>query len=174
MTKNRPGSGSASVDDGTLGKYNFRNLPKDKMHDIAMKSVETRRKNKAEKLQLQKCMSALLDKNVSTQEEKRILKKMGISEPDMTNKVLLMSVLFRKGLTGDVPAIKEIIGMMDKLDMYSETGSLQGDVIINLVPVGQSFNLSETQKKEIEEAQQEKWMYEDEENDEWGEEIYKG
>ena len=58
-----------------------------------------------------------------------------------------------KGLTGDVSAIRETIGMMDKLDMFEQSGELTNNVVINLVPVGSSYVPGEREAEEIKEVE---------------------
>lgn len=141
---------------------------------IVRKSVEARKKKKYENMQLQKCMSALLSNGVVDKDQKKVLKSVGFDEKDFCNNgALLMTVLFKKGLSGDVSAIGKIVEMMDKLDLYHDTGSLQGDVTINLVPTGVLFEMSEKQKQEIEKATEEKWINEDAML-EWGDDVYEG
>ena len=79
----------------------------------------------------------------------KVLRDFGFDDEDLTNKTILMVALFQKGLTGDVSAIREIITMMDKLDMFENTGELTNNVVINLLPVGESFTPSTEVEQEI-------------------------
>ena len=99
-----------------------------------------------------------------------LLKEMGFEDADLTNKTLLMVALFKKGLTGDVGAIKEITKMMDELDLYNETGQQRHEVTINLVAQGDVYVPSESDEKEIWDTQNtEDWMMDEEE---WGTDTY--
>lgn len=158
---------------------------------IARKGVRTRMKNQYEKLHLQRCMKTLLTMDVPEQQHVEILKKFGYSESaDLNNATLLMVALFRKGLSGDVSAIREITEMMDKLDIYNETKRVQQEVNIFIQPVGKAYVPNERDEEEIRKAElDESWMedqtseWDVDENmeevpedmgDEWGDEIYNG
>lgn len=116
---------------------------------IARKGVEARKKKKEEKMQLQRCMRALLMMKTKKPAQMKVLRDFGFDDEDLTNKTILMVALFQKGLTGDVSAIREIITMMDKLDMFENTGELTNNVVINLLPVGDTFTPSPEVEQEI-------------------------
>lgn len=122
---------------------------------IARKGVEARRKKKEEKLMLQNCMKALLKMKVNSRKREELLKSYGFTDTDMNNKTLLMVALFQKGIRGDVQATKEIIAMMDKLDLFEQSGQLQQTVNINLVSCGEDFQMSEEDEQELERIQNE-------------------
>lgn len=165
---------------------------KEERREIAKKSVATRMKNNHEKVMLQKCMRSLLEMDVRKPEYKEVLISHGFKPEDFTNKTLLMVALFRKGMTGDVAAIREIVDMMDKLDIYNETKRVQGQVNITIHSVESPYVPSEKEEQEIEEIENpknngeentewdidhssEKWeMQTSEEQEEWGKEIYTG
>lgn len=154
--------------------HNLSHRPLEERKMIARKSAEVRARKKYEKMALQKCMSTLLSNRVVGKEERKVLASVGFDDKAVQdNGALLMTVLFKKGLSGDVTAIREIVGMMEKLEYFQETGSLQNDVTINLVSVGDDFRVSEEQKKEIEQAQEESFM-QDDDLEEWGNDIFNG
>jgi hypothetical protein len=149
----------------TLAKYNLRNKSEAERKEIAMKSVETRRKNRQRKMDLQQCMKTLLNLRISSDKQKQALKQIGFEDEELTNKTLLMTALFKKGISGNVEAIKEIVDMMDKLDLFEDTGKVTGDVTINLIPIGSNSTSSEDDSWDEEE---------NEDDDDWGNEIYIG
>uniref|UniRef100_UPI003AF070FC hypothetical protein n=1 Tax=Holdemanella sp. TaxID=1971762 RepID=UPI003AF070FC len=87
----------------------------------------------------------------------------------------LMVALFKKGLTGDVAAIKEIVSMMDKLDMFKQTGKVQNEVTINLITQGDVYEPSAKDDEEIWNAENgTDWLEEESEEEEWGNDVYDG
>lgn len=170
----RKGRVPQSFKDGKIDKYNFKNLSKEQMQKVVQKSVESRKKKKQEKMFLQKCMREILTLNVASNKQKEILRSMGIEDEELTNKTLLMMALFKKGVTGDVGAIKEIVDMIDKLDLFEDSGKLtQNNVTINLIPTGEVYEPSEEDAQDIWKA--ENGILDDEEDDsEWGTDVYNG
>ena len=114
-----------------------------------------------------------IDNNILLDNDKNVyVKGFFHNDKDLSNETLLMVALFKKGITGDVGAISKIIEMMEKLDMMEETGKmLQNNVVINLIPSGQTYEPNEEDEKEIWEAENDEWM-DEEEDDEWGNEVY--
>lgn len=142
---------------------------------IAMLAVETRKKKREEKMVLQQCMKALLTMKITTEKQKQVLMHMGFKSEDLTNQNLLMVALFKKGLTGDVAAIKEIVNMMDKLDMFKQTGKVQNEVTINLITQGDVYEPSAKDDEEIWNAENgTDWLEEESEEEEWGNDVYDG
>lgn len=142
---------------------------------IAKMGVEARRKKKMEKMALQNCMRSLLEMKTNSDKKKQVLRSFGFSDEELTNKTLLMVALFQKGLTGDVSAIKEITDMMDKLDMFEETGkTTSNNVTINLVTQGEQYKQNEKDEMEIWEAEQGNDWLKEEDDEEWGNDIYNG
>lgn len=142
--------------DFSAQKKNLVNLadrPPEERRRIAKLGAQARIRKKAEKMQLQKCMRELLDMPTNKPKQKQLLKSFGFKDEQLTNKTLLMVALFQKGLTGDVSAIRETIGMMDKLDMFEQSGELTNNVVINLVPVGSSYVPGEREAEEIKEVE---------------------
>ena len=74
-----------------------------------------------------------------------------------------MVSLFMKGAKGDVTAIKEIINMMDRLDILQDTGNITQGININLVQVG-----NETKQNKDETEDDELW-----DDEEWGLDVYR-
>lgn len=140
---------------------------------IAMMGVEARRKKKEQNMALQNCMRQLLEMKTNSDKKKQVLRAFGFSDEDLTNRALLMVALFQKGLTGDVSAIKEITDMMDKLDMFENTGRITSNVTINLVAKGETYQPNEADEQEIWDAENNTdWMEEETDEDEWGDEVY--
>lgn len=141
---------------------------------IAMMGVEARRKKKEQNMALQNCMRQLLEMKTNSDKKKQVLRAFGFSDEDLTNRALLMVALFQKGLTGDVSAIKEITDMMDKLDMFENTGRVTSNVTINLVAKGETYQPNEADEQEIWDAENNTdWMEEETDGEEeWGDEVY--
>lgn len=177
-------SGMSELQRKTLEKYGLQNRTKEERTAIAKKAVETKRRKKEEKMQLQKCMRTLLSMRTHSEKQNEVLKKFGFSDEELNNKTLLMVALYQKGVSGDVQAIKEIIQMMEKLDMFDEAGRVQSNITINLLPVGESYEPNEQNEKEIWDAQNNsEWMEEENtewddpfslQEEEWGSEVYDG
>lgn len=139
---------------------------------IAMMGVEARKKKKEQNMALQNCMRQLLEMKTNSDKKKQLLRAFGFTDEELTNRSLLMVALFQKGLTGDVSAIKEITDMMDKLDMFENTGKVTNNVTINLVTTGETYQPNEQDEQEIWDVENNTdWMNDN--DDDWGEEIYK-
>lgn len=141
---------------------------------IAMMGVEARRKKKEQNMALQNCMRQLLEMKTNSDKKKQVLRSFGFTDEELTNRSLLMVALFQKGLTGDVSAIKEITDMMDKLDMFENTGKITSNVTINLVATGETYQPNEADEQEIWDAENGTDWMEENENDDWGNDIYEG
>lgn len=148
---------------------------------ISQMGVEARKKKKEQNMALQNCMRQLLSMKTNSDKKKQILRQFGFTDEELTNRSLLMVALFQKGLSGDVSAIKEITDMMEKLDMFENTGKVTSNVTINLVAQGESYVPTEQDEQDIWDAENNiEWMEEEEEenerwnadNGEWGDEIY--
>lgn len=165
-------------------KFGLQNRTKEERRKIALMGVEKAKKNKEEKMKLQKCMKALLDMKVSEESHEEVLRKFGFEGKDLINSTLLMVALFRKGLAGDVNAVKEICAMMEKLEIYKTTNKMSGVVNINIIPVGEPYTPTAEDEEEIRKAEQKDiWKEEnnewnmdvfEEEEEEWGNETYEG
>lgn len=142
---------------------------------IGQLGVEARKKKRDEKMALQQSMKALLTMDITTQKQKQVLMHMGFKSGELTNQNLLMVALFKKGLTGDVGAIKEIVNMMDKLDMFKQTGKVQNEVTINLITQGDVYEPNKQDDEEIWDAENgTDWLEEESEEEEWGNDVYDG
>lgn len=142
---------------------------------IVKLGVEARKKKHNEKMALQQAMKALLTMKITTEKQKQVLMHMGFKSGDLINQNLLMVALFKKGLTGDVAAIKEIVTMMDKLDMFKQTGKVQNEVTINLITQGDAYEPSAKDDEEIWDAENgTDWLEEESEEEEWGNDVYDG
>lgn len=146
-------------------------------------NVEKRKQEKRERMQIQKVMSVILGSEVSNEKQKKLLKSLGFEGEHLTNEMLLMVALFKKGLSGDVNAIRDVTEMMEKLDLYQNSGGeQQQQIVINLMPKGTGYKPSEEVEEQIQRAENglplessleedEEWITEDDEED-WGNEVY--
>lgn len=145
-------------------------------------NVEKRKQEKRERMQIQKVMSVILGSEVSNEKQKKLLNSLGFEGEHLTNEMLLMVALFKKGLSGDVNAIRDVTEMMEKLDIYQNSGGeQQQQIVINLMPKGTGYKPSEEIEKQIQRAENglplessveddSEWITEDDED--WGNEVY--
>lgn len=157
---------------------------------IARKGIEARKANvdkrkqeKRERMQIQKVMSVILGSEVSNEKQKKLLNSLGFEGEHLTNEMLLMVALFKKGLSGDVNAIRDVTEMMEKLDMYQNSGGeQQQQIVINLMTKGTSYKPTEEIEEQIQRAENglplessmeddSEWITE-EDNEDWGNEVY--
>lgn len=161
---------------GALEPYNFKNLSKEQMREITRKSAEARRRKRDEKMALQKSLKGLLSMDITNKKQKQILREMGIKDADLQNGMLLMVALMMKGIKGDVGAIKEIVNMMDRLDILEDSGKITQGVNINLVSVGNEEKTSKKKKGKQQEEQEEDddiWDIDVNESDsDWGDDVF--
>lgn len=146
-------------------------------------NVEKRKQEKRERMQIQKVMSVILGSEVSNEKQKKLLNSLGFEGEHLTNEMLLMVALFKKGLSGDVNAIRDVTEMMEKLDMYQNNGGeQQQQIVINLMPKGTGYKPSEEIEEQIQRAENglplessveddSEWITEDDDED-WGNEVY--
>ena len=85
------------------------------------KSGEARRNKKF----LKDCMINLLDMQINDTKQFNRLLKMGLDAEDIDNRALLTVALFRKALTGDVAAFKEIRNLIGEENPNGGDGKLQ-------------------------------------------------
>lgn len=160
---------------GALEPYNFKNLSKEQMREITRKSAEARRRKRDEKMALQKSLKGLLSMDITNKKQKQILREMGIKDADLQNGMLLMVALMMKGIKGDVGAIKEIVNMMDRLDILEDSGKITQGVNINLVSVGNEEKTSKKKKGKQEEEQEEDDIWDidvNESDSDWGKDVF--
>lgn len=146
-------------------------------------NVEKRKQEKRERMQIQKVMSVILGSEVSNEKQKKLLNSLGFEGEHLTNEMLLMVALFKKGLSGDVNAIRDVTEMMEKLDLYQNSGGeQQQQIVINLMPKGTGYKPSEEVEEQIQRAENglplessleedEEWITEEDDED-WGNEVY--
>lgn len=146
-------------------------------------NVEKRKQEKRERMQIQKVMSVILGSEVSNEKQKKLLNSLGFEGEHLTNEMLLMVALFKKGLSGDVNAIRDVTEMMEKLDMYQNSGGeQQQQIVINLMPKGTGYKPSEEIEEQIQRAENglplessveddSEWITEDDDED-WGNDVY--
>lgn len=145
-------------------------------------NVEKRKQEKRERMQIQKVMSVILGSEVSNEKQKKLLNSLGFEGEHLTNEMLLMVALFKKGLSGDVNAIRDVTEMMEKLDLYQNSGGeQQQQIVINLMPKGTGYKPTEEIEEQIQRAENglplessveddSEWITEDDED--WGNEVY--
>ena len=148
-------------------------------------NVEKRKQEKRERMQIQKVMSVILGSEVSNEKQKKLLNSLGFEGEHLTNEMLLMVALFKKGLSGDVNAIRDVTEMMEKLDMYQNSGGeQQQQIVINLMPKGTGYKPTEEMEEQIQRAENglplessmeddddSEWITEEDDED-WGNEVY--
>lgn len=146
-------------------------------------NVEKRKQEKRERMQIQKVMSVILGSEVSNEKQKKLLNSLGFEGEHLTNEMLLMVALFKKGLSGDVNAIRDVTEMMEKLDLYQNSGGeQQQQIVINLMPKGTGYKPSEKIEEQIQRAENglplessveddSEWITEEDDED-WGNEVY--
>lgn len=146
-------------------------------------NVEKRKQEKRERMQIQKVMSVILGSEVSNEKQKKLLNSLGFEGEHLTNEMLLMVALFKKGLSGDVNAIRDVTEMMEKLDLYQNSGGeQQQQIVINLIPKGTGYKPTEEIEEQIQRAENglplesgveddSEWITEEDDED-WGNEVY--
>lgn len=146
-------------------------------------NVEKRKQEKRERMQIQKVMSVILGSEVSNEKQKKLLNSLGFEGEHLTNEMLLMVALFKKGLSGDVNAIRDVTEMMEKLDLYQNSGGeKQQQIVINLLPKGTGYKPTEEIEEQIQRAENglplessveddSEWITEDDDED-WENEVY--
>lgn len=179
-TKSKDG-GMTERQKQAVKRNGFQNKSKEEMKEIVRKSHEARKRNAEKKMALQECMRTLLSLKPRSREQREILEKFGFTDEEISNRALLMTALFQKGIHGDVSAIKEIVDMMEKLDMFQESGRVQGNVYINVLPVGNAYvpnaqdeeEIQKVENGEIKQNNDDLWDVDMEMDDEtWGNEVY--
>lgn len=168
----KKGQAPRSYAEGNL--VNLKDRTPEERREIALKGVEARRKKKEQNMALQNCMRQLLEMKTNKDKQKQVLRSFGFTDEELTNRSLLMVALFQKGLTGDVSAIREITDMMDKLDMFENTGKVTSNVTINLVATGETYQPNEQDEQDIWDAENSTDWMEDEDEEDWGNDIYEG
>lgn len=140
-----------SFKEGKLDPYNLRNRTEEERKEISRKGVEARRRKKAQRMELQNIMEALLSSKTNSNKEKQKLREFGFTSDDATNGAVLMLSLLKSGISGDIQATKEIVRMMETLDMYKETGEVsygQG-ITVNVFGLGDRRTLTDEEMEEI-------------------------
>lgn len=171
----KKGQAPESFKQGKLQKRGLQNRTPEERREIAMKGVEARIRNAERRKMMKENLSTLLKLDVKNPTQKQILKEMGIEKEDMTNQMLLMVALFRKGMTGDVSAIKQIVEMMEEVGIDLGVGVNAGtNVTINITPkkrtdIEQTENKGDGDDTDIWSKEEETAWNEDEI---WGDDIY--
>lgn len=108
LSKGQP---SKAYLEGKLQKKDFRSRTPEEMKEIHRRAVESRvKKNKARKA-MREQLQELLKMDVSDKQAREELFKLGLEDADVSNQMLLMVALFKRAMTGDVSAIKQIDDM---------------------------------------------------------------
>lgn len=162
----KKGQASEAFKQGKMEKYNFKNLPKDKMREIAKKGVEKRKENAKLRRNMKEQLEILLSLSVTDKLSKQELTEAGLDGEELNNQMLLMFSLLKKGLTGDVQAIKEIRDMVNGT-ISEETNKTP---IINIVGVNSDYikieGNSKVKESDNDDDNEDEW---EEEEDEWEE-----
>lgn len=127
----RKGQAPVSFNDGKLEKHNFRNDPKF-ASECGKKGIRKAHEARERNKRIRASLAAILDMDVTDPRYLKAMKDMGIKKEDMTNRTFLMTMLLKKGFTGDVQAIKQIVDMVEGQTPIEET--LDAGVIINVYP----------------------------------------
>lgn len=142
----RKGQPSKAYLEGKMDKYNFSNLSEEKKREIAMKGVEARKEKMKARKAMKEQLEVLLSLDVKSTKSRAALKDLGIEDEQMTNQMLLMVSLFKKGLAGDVSAIKQINDMVNS--EVDDPQQLVQAPIINIVGVNPS-NISTSGRVDV-------------------------
>lgn len=131
---------------------------------ISQMGVEARKNKKREEMQVQKVMRTILGMRVSNRKMREQLRTLGFEDEELTNEMVLMLALFKKGLTGNVEAIREVVNMQDKLDAVENGRKVAGqNITINLIPQGTETNIEVEDEQDI-------WDVDTEDNELWNDE----
>ena len=161
----RPGQPSKSFIDGNIDQYNFKNN-RELASKAGKKSAQLRKERNEQKKKMKDNLAMLLELDVKDDKYKTVMSKMGLTTEDMTNQMLLMVSLFKKGLTGDVAAIRQISDMMDEYGL-SKKETENESIMINIYPKTRA----EIQIARGHKPQEEQEEFESDNASVWGEEV---
>lgn len=160
----KKGQAPTSFKEGKLQAKDFRTRTKEEMKEITAKAVENRvKKNKARK-EMREQLKELMKMDLADKKAIQTLKQdFGLEDEDICNQMLLMVALFKKGLEGDVQAIKQIDDMVNGTEGKNENQP----IVINI----QTTNPEKEKSKivgnrstiKINTGDDEEWPEEDEE-----------
>lgn len=125
----KKGQASKAFLDGKMEKYNFKNLSEEEKHEIAMKGVQARVEKMKARKAMKEQLELLLSLDVTKDREKERLAELGFYDNEMNNQLLLVTALFKKALTGDVAAFKQINDILNGVDAQVDSTSVQAPVI---------------------------------------------
>ena len=177
---NKKGTIPKSYENGNLQKKNLSSRTPEERKRISQMGVEARRRNSAKRKTLKECLKIILENDVINDKQKELLKQYGFDDDNTTNQAMIMLALFKKGLSGDVSAIREILLTMEKLDMINQSKQLtSGNVTINLVTKNNDYESVQTSESEPvdiwseESDNMDDWNTDiTEDTDDWGNEVY--
>ena len=119
-------------------------MRKEMAKQASQKGLETRKANKT----MRDCLLSIMDAEVASKEQREMLKKkFGVTDEFISNKMLVNLALFKKALTGDVSAYKQIAEMIG----IEESVPVNQTITINLVPASSDFERPATLSFEDEE-----------------------
>lgn len=116
----KKGQAPESFKSGKLQKKDLRSRTPEERKKISQMGVEARIESNKRKKEMKEQLRALLELDVTKAADKKKLRELGINENDMCNQTLLMVALFKKGLQGDVSAIKQINDMMNDVGLVEQ------------------------------------------------------
>ena len=158
----KKGQASEAFKQGKMDPYNILNKTPEERREFALKGCEARKKKAAERKAMKEQLQMLLEMDVTKANDRKRLKELGISDNQMNNQMLLMTSLFRRGLMGDVQAIKQINEMVESL---GDQHQAQTAPVINIYSAT-SGGISVTQGTTEDEDEWDEWAeYEDDEED---------
>lgn len=174
--KAQKGKAPQAYIDGKIEPYKLQNRSIEDRKRISQMGVQARKEKKEQRMALQRCMKDLLRMKLTSHKQREYLRSIGFKDEDLINQTLLMVSLFKKGTLGDVGAIKEIVNMMDRLDILKDTGKVTEGVTINLITAEdvQRITENETEGDLLEEETDILSNEELEELESWEDDIYKG
>lgn len=117
----KKGQAPESFKQGKVQAKDFRTRTKEEMKEITAKAVQNRvKKNRARK-EMREQLKELMKMDLTDKSAIKTLKEdFGLEDEDICNQMLLMVALFKKGLEGDVQAIKQIDDMVNGTDTKNE------------------------------------------------------
>lgn len=155
----RKGQASEAYKQGKLQAKDLRSRTPEERKAISAMGVAARKENAARRKAMKEQLEILLNMDITNAMYKKELKEMGIEQGDMTNQMLLLVSLLKKGFSGDVQAVKQIHEMVESVE-----GSNSNEAktpIINIYGVNSNNVQISTETEETDD-----WDDDDEEYDE--------
>lgn len=167
----RKGQPSEAYKKGLLQKKDLRSRTPEERKEISRKGVEARIKKSQARKRMREQLDVLLKMDVKDKDYKKLMDELGIDDSEQCNQMLLMVALFKRGISGDVQAIKQIDDMTNGI--VNEVNSTQ-PIVINISSAS-NMKASSNSNVEINEESQEAddewadWDESEDEEDGWGE-----